>query len=71
MQSLIDRITYSLALDRSTRCFKASLITVASHLEKPLQTFMLIFLRLSFFTAGIQKSLAAETQNMKCKKTQV
>lgn len=69
MQSLIDRVTYSLALDRSTRCFKASLITVASDLEKPLQTFMLIFL--SFFTAGIQKSLAAETQNMKCKKTQV
>lgn len=68
MQSLIDRVTYSLALD-STRCFKASLITVASDLEKPLQTFMLIFL--SFFTAGIQKSLAAETQNMKCKKTQV
>lgn len=61
MQSLIDRITYSLALDRST---------VASDLEKPLQTFMLIFL-LSFFTASIQKSLAAETQNMKCKKTQV
>lgn len=46
MQSLIDRVTYSLALDRSTRCFKASLITVASDLEKPLQTFMLIF---SFF----------------------
>lgn len=66
MQSLIDRVTYSLALDRSTRCFKASLITVASDLEKPLQTFMLIFL--SFFTTGIQKSLAAETQNMKCKK---
>lgn len=62
MQSLIDRITYSLALDRST---------VASDLEKPLQTFMLIFLLLSFFTASIQKSLAAETQNMKCKKTQV
>lgn len=67
MQSLIDRITYSLALDRSMKCFKASLITVASDLEKPLQTFMLIFL-FSFFTVGIQKSLAAETQNMKCKK---